>query len=106
MKFFIKRNDTRRAMKALLKDRKGNAVDLTGATVRFIMLKGSQVIINREPLVMNPVGGEVWVVFAPRETGTAGKMEAEFKVTYPDGKTETFPEKGYIQVIIDPDLKK
>jgi hypothetical protein len=48
--------------------------------------------------------GEVWMVWAPGETDAAGFYQAEFEVTYQDGKRETFPNNGYISLLIQNDL--
>ncbi|TWT04592.1 hypothetical protein [Planomicrobium sp. CPCC 101079] len=102
MNLSIKQGDTRHAIKAALKDAKGNVVDLTGARVRFVMAKSftSRMIDREVPIVDN----QVMVVFEPGETDEAGKMMAEFRVTYPDGKTETFPTESYITISIQKTL--
>ena len=40
----------------------------------------------------------------PGDTDTEGFYDAEFEVTYSDGTVETFPNRGFITVIISPDL--
>jgi hypothetical protein len=102
--FIIKHNDTRTALKAILKDATGAVVNLTGCQVVFIMTYQGKVLINRQALIMNETGGEVWVVFTKQETAQVGSMNGEFKVTFPDTSIETFPNGGYIQMQILPDL--
>jgi len=101
----IKRGDTRHAIKAILKGKDGDPVDLTGCEVKFIMaLLGRPPVICRQPHIADAEHGEVWVVWAPGETGVSGVYRAEFKVTYLDGRKETFPNDGYIGINIMNDL--
>lgn len=101
----IKRGDTRHAIKAILRDASGDPVDLTGCSVKFVMAPLSRpATVCREPHIENAKNGEVWVVWAPGETDKSGIYRAEFKVTYPDGRVETFPETSYIGISIINDL--
>ncbi|NOU98473.1 BppU family phage baseplate upper protein [Paenibacillus planticolens] len=100
----IKRHDTRTAIKATLKMPSGNAVDLTGATVKFTMTKYGRALANREADVLDAVNGTVAFIFLPEEVTETGTMKAEFEVTYPDGAIETFPNSGYIAITIEADL--
>lgn len=102
----MKRYDTRNAVKAILKTPKGKPVDLTGATVQFVMLKYSnkKVVANREATIIDPLTGSVCFAFEREETSELGLMQAEFKVTYMDGETETFPNSGYITIIFEKEL--
>lgn len=94
----IKQGDTRHAIKATLKDVNGNPVDLTGATVNFFMAtRRSEILVNKEALQQD---GQVWAIFEEGETDTPGLMEAEFRVSYPDGRVESFPHDSYLQVKI------
>lgn len=104
-KVVIKRNDTRTAIRATLLGPDRNPVDLTDATVRFLMAdhKGT-VKMDREALVPNAAGGEVWVVFESGDTDTVGLYRAEFEVTFPDGRIETYPNDRFILIQIVPDL--
>ena len=103
----IKRGDTRHAIKAILKNAQGNPVDLTDCSVFFHMspLGGSH-RIGRRVDIHDAQAGEVWVVFAPGETDVSGVYRAEFRVTYPDGRKETFPNSGYLAIQILDNLSK
>ena len=104
MIFEIKRGDTKRALKAMLKTSAGYAKDLTNCTVNFILsAENGEVLISRPPLIVDETGGEVWVVFTADELKTIGEFNGEFKVTDTDG-TETFPSKEFIKINILPDL--
>lgn len=102
--FNIKKGDTRTAIKATLKNPKGIPINLTGATVNFIMVKYKTILINRGAVILDAVNGIVAFVFNSGETAEIGKMKAEFKVIYPDNSIETFPNQGYIDINIDLDL--
>lgn len=94
----IKQGDTRHAIKATLKDVNGNPVDLTGSTVKFFMAnRQRETLIDKEALQHD---GQVWAIFEDGETDTPGLMEAEFRVSYSDGRIETFPHDGYLQIKI------
>jgi hypothetical protein len=101
----IKRGDTHNCIKAVLKGANGSVVDLTGCSVKFHMAPLRQpAIVSRATHIEDAEAGEVWVVWAPGETDAAGFYQAEFEVTYQDGKRETFPNNGYISLLIQNDL--
>ena len=103
LKFTIKRGDTSPALRfALLPD----SVSLAGATVRFQMrARGGGTVIDRSAEILTvfepAVVAHLW---APGETETPGRYEAEFRVTYLDGRTETFPNLGFIEVFVIEDV--
>lgn len=102
----LKRGDTRHALKAILKDSSGSPVDLTDCSVSFRMAPfGRSAVVNREVDIHDTAGGEVWVVWSPGETDISGVYRAEFRVTYGDGRRETFPNNGYINIQILSDLR-
>jgi len=101
----IKRGDTRNAIKAILKDSSGNPVNLENCHVKFHMAPLNRpAVISRAAHVEDAAAGEVWFVWAPGETDTAGVYRAEFEVVYKDGRRETFPNNGYISIQILEDL--
>ncbi|MGI5900830.1 MAG: BppU family phage baseplate upper protein [Christensenellales bacterium] len=101
----LKRGDTRHAIRAVLKDADGDPVNLTDCQVKFKMAPLSgPATISRAAHIQNAEKGEVWVVWVPGETDTSGIYRAEFQVTYPDGRRETFPYNGYISIQIMNDL--
>ena len=102
----LKRGDTRHAIRAILKDSSGSPVDLTDCTVSFHMAPlGQPAVVSREVDIHDALAGEVWVVFAPGETDISGVYRAEFQVVYGDGRRETFPNDGYINIQILSDLR-
>jgi len=98
----LKRGDTRPALKATLKSN-GAPVDLSGASVRFVM-KGQGLTIDRQAEIVDAAGGVVRVVFEPGDTDQSGTYHAEFEATFSDGRKETYPSHGYVQIQILPDL--
>ncbi len=102
----IKRGDTRNAIKAMLKGANGVSVDLTGCNVQFVMAPLNRpTTISRAAHIENAETGEVWVVWVLGDTDFSGIYQAEFKVTFPDGRKETFPNTSYISIKIIDDLR-
>lgn len=99
----IKRNDTKDNIKATLSNESG-AVDLTGATVRFLMSKKGVVKVDRQVQIQDAVNGIVWMVFDQGDTDEAGSFQAEFEVTFSDARIETFPNDGFFLINIINDL--
>lgn len=100
MRISIKQGDTRHAIRATLKTVDGVPIDLTGAKIIFKMSNRYEgLTINREAAY--ETDGKVHFVFEGAETDKAGMYEAEFEVTYTDGRVETFPHSGKIQVYIE-----
>jgi hypothetical protein len=81
-------------------------VDLTNATsVRFLMKSSAGVakVTSAAAFVDRP-NGVVSYTWAGTDTDTVGDYTAEFEVTWPGAKPETFPNRGYITVSIFQDL--
>jgi len=95
----IKQGDTRHAIQATLKNTNGDPVNLTGTTVRFFMGKVGQIVIENDAR-QTEVPGEVWYVFNEGETDVPGFYNVEFRVTYADGKVETFPHNQTLKLRI------
>lgn len=104
--FYIKQNDTSPAIAGALKDADGNAVNVSGSTIKFNMRsRGGAVKIDEgSGAVVSGVSGTVKYVWQAGDTDTAGTYEAEFEVTYTDATKETFPNNGYISVVITPEI--
>jgi hypothetical protein len=99
----LKRNDTKDNIKATLSNESG-PVDLTGATVRFLMSRRNTLKVDRQAIIQDAVNGIVWMVFEQGDTEEVGAFQAEFEVTFSDGRIETFPNNGYILIHIQNDL--
>ena len=106
MTFYIKQNDTGPAMLATLQDANGNAINLTGASVRFHMrsVGGGNPVVDAAATVVTAASGIVRYNWVAADTDTVGTYQAEFEVTYADASIETFPNDGYIVVQIIDDI--
>lgn len=106
MTFYIKQNDTSPAMLATLQDASGTAVNLTAATVRFHMraIGATQTKVNAAATITDAPNGIVRYNWSASDTNTVGQFQAEFQVTYADGKIETFPNDSYLPVEITDDI--
>lgn len=106
MTFYVKQNDTSPAMLATLQDADGNAVNVTGATVRFHMraVGSTTVVVDEAATIVTDLDGLVRYDWQAADTDTIGSYQAEFEVTYSDGSVETFPNDGYIRVEITDDI--
>lgn len=102
--FHLKRGDTSPALLYRL----APEVNLAGASVAFSMRvrDGGPTVIEREAASVegDPADGVVRYDWTPADTATAGRFEAEFEVTYADGAVETFPNEGFIIVMIAGDI--
>lgn len=101
--FYIKQRDTAPAIRFALEP---SSIVLTGATVRFFMRnRAGQVVVDAAALIVTATGTPtVEYSWQPGDTAAAGLYEAEFQVTYADGKIETFPNVGYIQIRMEADI--
>lgn len=96
----IKQYDTRNAINATL-IRDGQTVDLTDCTVHFFMEDAyKNVDVETIAEVVDAPSGTVLYAFEQSSVAIPGRYNAEFRVTYPDGRLETFPNNGYITVNI------
>jgi hypothetical protein len=101
--FTIKRGDTSPSLRFALEP---ESVDLTSATCTFQMrLRRGAVVIDSLAVVESASPPVVRYNWADGDTGTVGTYEAEFRVTYADGAIETFPNSGFISVLIKGDVR-
>lgn len=106
LQFFLKRGDLGRSIRYTLQAPDGSAIDLTGASVRFLMSNhetGASVVAAAATIV-TPTSGIVQYDWQANDVLAAGIFDGEFEVTYPDSRTETFPNYSYIEIIISGDL--
>lgn len=106
MAFNIKQNDTSPSLSATLLDGSSNAIDLTDATVRFHMKAAgsSSVAVDGAAVIVEAAEGTVRYEWMDGDTETTGSYQAEFEVTYVNGTIETFPNDGYITVLVLPEI--
>lgn len=101
--FYIKRGDISPSLVYRLRP----TLDLTGATAVFNMrLPGSVTpTVNRRAVTIQDVeGGVLRYDWQGSDTALAGRYEAEFEVQLPGGLITTFPNLGFISVIVSPDI--
>lgn len=104
--FTIKQNDTSPALRADLKNSAGAAVNVTAATVRFLMRPSGETTpkVDKPGVVISGTTGTVQYDWDAEDTDTSGSYDAEFEITYADGKIETFPNGAYIKIKIVDDI--
>lgn len=104
--WYWKANDTAPAIEGQLTDSSGSPVDVTGASVTFIMkaVGGNTPKINAAATIVTAASGIVKYTPATGDTDTAGDYLAEFQVIFGDGSKETFPNPAYLAVTITADL--
>lgn len=102
----LKRNDTKDVIGYSVTHADGTPVDLTGASVRFIMGKGKTLLTNAAATIVNATSGSVEYALSENDTLAAGVFNAEFEVTFSNGKVKTYPNNGYIKVNIEANIDK
>jgi hypothetical protein len=101
--FRIKRGDTSPAIRVALEPA---TIDLTGATVLFQMRRRrGALVVDSAAVVESPLPPIVRYDWADGDTAHDGPFEAEFRVTFADGTTETFPNTKFISVVIGEDIR-
>lgn len=104
--FTIKTGDTAPPLIATLEDATANAVNLTAATIKFIMTDKASGVkqVEKPASLTDAVHGIVTYQWETGDTDIAGVYNAEFEVAWSDGTFETFPNSKYIIVKILLDL--
>lgn len=99
---YITEDDTSPAVSATLTDSAGNAIDLTGASVDFVLAepRGGGNVVDSPATITNASAGEVEYLWSSSDTADSGLFYGTFVVTFGDGSVETFPNTGYYDVII------
>lgn len=105
--FYIKQNDTAPSIEVVLTDSNGKARSMANASqVRFNMSTegGTNVITGGIGSIVNASKGIVAYEWNTGDTENPGVHNAEFQITYVNGQIETFPNNGYIKVIVREEL--
>lgn len=105
--FYIKQNDTAPSIEAALSDSNGRVKSMANASVvRFHMQdeNGNLLVENGLGTIINATKGIVAYEWRAGDTANTGIHSAEFQIEYTNGQIETFPNTGYIKVIIKDEL--
>lgn len=96
--FVIKEGAVQPNISATLEDDDDNAIDLTGATVRFRMSSpGSDSLsVDEQATVTDAANGTVEYDWSSGDTDTAGHFNAEFAVDYSGGTGNSFEPDEFI----------
>jgi hypothetical protein len=100
--FYIKQGDVLPVITTQCLDENGAAVNLTGASVRFLMRPQRQAAIKVNALasITTAAEGRAKYEWQSGDTDRAGTYEAEWEVTFADGKKSTFPNDGYNTIAV------
>ena len=105
MTFKIRQGDTAPPISSTLADN-GGPVDLNNASnVRFHMQDQFERVIVEDDLtgrvnIVDEDLGKVEYVFSTNDTTDVGSYTGEWEVLYDDGRIETFPVDGYVNIEI------
>jgi hypothetical protein len=111
MTFTIKKGDTSPALTATLIDADGEPAPLTLADkVEFFLNtpRSDQKIsadMSSGVSILNPDEGRVSYSWSDGDTDVVGQREAEFVVTFENGKVQSYPNDGFIYVIVERDVE-
>jgi hypothetical protein len=102
----MKTGDTAVVLTSTLKDGLGVVVNLTGASVKFLMRRvGSRLLkVNGTGTVVTPLAGAVSYTWASADVNEPGLFDAEWEVTFSGGAKETFPNGRHLKVLITEQL--
>ena len=101
--FTIKQGDRLPEIECYLKDATGAAVDLTGASVVFVLRRreATTATVNAAATVVGSASdGRVKYSWGASDTATTGTYDAEWQVTFSGGLVEKFPNAGHLEVVI------
>ena len=104
--FYWKAHDTAPTIKVQLLDSAQAPVNVTAATVKFIMtvVGGSTPKTAAAGAIVDGPTGIVSYTPTGTDTDTAGIYNAEWEITYSGGSKQTFPDPGYNTVTVTADL--
>lgn len=103
----MKQNDLRPYVDHILTDADG-AVDLTDGTVKFIAIDddGEEAVnatTDTGVSILDTTAGSVRYQWQDGDTSTSCRLRGEWQVTYPSDEPVTFPNSGFISILITPE---
>ncbi len=106
MDAIIKQGDTSGKFTDILKVN-GVPVNLTGATVSFVMRAVGRIVVSQAAVITNPPGTNGAVEYQPvtNDVAFAGEFKQQWKAVFSDGKILTFPNNTYNKITILPNLQ-
>lgn len=106
MTFNIKQNDTSPNLTATLLDEDGLPVPLISAQSARFHMRNSEgtVVIDADIIITDAVAATVLYAWQASDTATAGTYQAEVEITFLNGQIETFPNVGYLEIVITDDI--
>ena len=105
--FYIRQDTITPVLRATITDDQGNPVNLTDATIMFVMasildyevkVQAAADVLVSDPADLGDDEPNVRYRWVEGDTDTPGVYRAEWQVTYGDGSTESFPNTGYLTV--------
>lgn len=105
--FSLKAHDLLPPIKAVISSGGADPLDLTDATaVTFIMRAktGGTAKVNADAVIEDAAGGTVRYDWAAGDTDTPASYQAEWQITWSDGKQQTAPTLTYHSIDILADL--
>lgn len=111
--FVLRSGDTSPSIQRQMTDDDGRPIDLTQASVRFIMtpqydstpvIDAAATVVSDSAAGIAPTDGVVRYDWGPTDTAAAGPYRAEFEVTFPTGRVETFPSATTLWIRVRDDL--
>ncbi|MCU7521615.1 MAG: BppU family phage baseplate upper protein [Ignavibacteria bacterium] len=103
--YTIKLHDTLPPMEATLKDNTGAAYNLTGAAVQIhLRCRNTGTVVNKAATITDAPNGVVSYTLATNDISAAGSYDVEWQVTFSGGAVLTFPNTGFLELSVLPDL--
>ncbi len=102
----IKRNDTAPAFTATLRDSAGDPINLTGATILFLMRnpRTRTLKVSGAMTIVSATAGTVRYDWVAGDTDRAAVYQVEVQVTFSDTTIETFPNGSHHRLEVIKDL--
>lgn len=101
--FEIKRGDRKVALAYRTTDYESGSAVFSGCTARFRMMLNGVTRVDAAAIIRDE-DGELAYEWQAGDTDAAGACDAEFVVTWPDGKELTYPSSGFIAVLVSGDV--